>query len=389
MALQPPTSRLPPIHKIASYPARDLSEALAYLRHIYSPEVRGSRRYRPDATLRNASTLPSMVNDPSGLDDLRSDAFERSYAMRWLTALVSQAEIWEVDPATDDPVHSMTSLETAQLIQDAASLLAICSGTAAAGIVVRDFVFERSEGEDMLKVHIRDVPLDNKDYGSVGAQTWGGACVLAETIVEDPTRFGLLCNNREMRILELGAGTGLVSLAVGKLLQDTATPSHGATIIATDYYPSVLENLATNIRSNFPSFHDSQAVRVSSHFLDWSLFANEPNQSPPFDLPFDLVLGADVVYEAQHAIWIKSCLTKLLKKPTKTSDPLFHLMIPLRSTHSSESSTVDTLFSGPVANDSSPHKDLRIISKEVILCDAGNNAGPDQIEYAYYKIGWR
>jgi len=307
--------------------------------------------------------------------------------MRWLTALVSQAGIWDSESPTVDSAQFTCFREKGQLIHDAASILAVCSGTAAAGVVVRDFIFERSEGGGPLKVHIRDVPLDNSDYGSVGAQTWGGACVLAETILADPTRFGLLSRDRRLRILELGAGTGLVSLTVGKLFQSTAAANQGATIIATDYYPSVLKNLESNIRSNFPSPHDSHIVRISSHFLDWSLFANEPLRSPPLDELFDVVLGADIIYEAQHANWIKSCVIKLLKKPSEHEDPLFHLMIPLRSTHSSELSTIDTVFC-PQDDTSGPEMTLKIITKEIILCEAGSGLGPDQVEYAYYKIGW-
>ncbi|KAF5376998.1 hypothetical protein D9615_007305 [Tricholomella constricta] len=385
MSLQPPSTRLPPIRKIASQPTEELSDALAYLRHIYIPEIRGARRIKLNDTDASSS---SKALDPNGLHELRADAFERSYALRWLTFLVAQAEIWDSESSTTE---SPQSVLREALIQDAASLLAICSGTAAAGVIVRDFVFRHGpKGEKTSKVHIKDVPLDNRDYGSVGAQTWGGACVLAETILDDPTRFGLLRNDssaENLRILELGAGTGLVSLTVGKLLQNAA-PS--ATIIATDYYPSVLENLESNIRHNFPSPLGSKAVRISSHLLDWSVFAKDPAQNPPFDAPFDLVLGADIIYEAQHAIWIKSCLMTLLKKPSQHSDPLFHLIIPLRSTHSSESGTVDSVFShmsGDAASGS--EMDLKIVDKEIILCDAGSGLGPDQIEYACYKIGWR
>ncbi|KAG6890532.1 hypothetical protein C0995_007734 [Termitomyces sp. Mi166 len=130
------------------------------------------------------------------------------------------------------------------LVQEAASLLAVCSGTAGAGVVIRDFVFKLGpEMEQTLDIQVKDISLDNKDYGSVGAQTWGGACVLTETILDDPVAFGLF-DARELRILELGAGTGLVSLALGKLVKSTGSSIPPRTIIATDYYPSVMENLA-------------------------------------------------------------------------------------------------------------------------------------------------
>ncbi|RDB27408.1 Protein-lysine N-methyltransferase EFM2 [Hypsizygus marmoreus] len=381
-SFQPPTSRLPPIQKIAGHPTQDLSDALAYLRHIYNPEVRGSRRRQCEAAPVAKDADVPMLQNTLQLDDLRSDTFERSYAIRWLTALVSKAESWTDDiHDTDHPFSSPQEGEA--LIQNAASLLAMCSGTAAAGVIVRDFVFSGQGAHSTVKLHVRDVPLDNSDYGSVGAQTWGGACVLAEAIVENPTRFYLHRNPAlELRVLELGAGTGLVSLAVGKLIEYADPPAPKTTIIATDYFPSVLDNLKYNIQSNFSN---PPGVAISSHFLDWSQFAETPYQDPPFDEPFDLVLGADIVYEAEHAVWIKSCLRALLRMPSGHVDPLFHLVIPLRHTHSSESNTVETVFSAGTSD----HLDLIIIDKETIICDAGSGLGSDQIEYAYYKIGWR
>ncbi|KAG6890524.1 hypothetical protein C0995_007724 [Termitomyces sp. Mi166 len=310
--------------------------------------------------------------DEDGLDELRSDTFERSYAMRWLTSLVSLTADWD----------SESHKEWEGLVQEAASLLAVCSGTAGAGVVIRDFVFKLGpEMEQTLDIQVKDISLDNKDYGSVGAQTWGGACVLTETILDDPVAFGLF-DARELRILELGAGTGLVSLALGKLFKSTGSSIPPRTIIATDYYQSVMENLASNIQRNFP---DSYAVQA--RFLDWSSFPTKAAE-PPFDIPFDLILGADIIYEAQHAIWIKSCLARLLRKPTSSQDPLFRLMIPLRPTHSFESSTIDSVFAAPTPDSNPSELYLAIVSRESILCDAPGR-GQDPIEYAYYTIGWR
>ncbi|KAH0589915.1 hypothetical protein H2248_000107 [Termitomyces sp. 'cryptogamus'] len=374
----PPTSQLPPIRSVASYSIIKLREALLYLRHLYNPQVQGSRRCQQKQPSTSDETTQLEISNIDGLDELRSDTFERSYAMRWLTSLVSLTADWDLESNSDDT----RSREWEGLIQEAASLLAVCSGTAGAGVVVRDFVFKHGKGmKRTLDIQVKDISLDNKDYGSVGAQTWGGACVLTEIILDDPEAFGLF-DTHGLRILELGAGTGLVSLALGKLFEGAGPLIPPRTIIATDYYPSVMENLASNIQTNFPS---SDTVQVRS--LDWSSFPSEPTD-PSFDTPFDLILGADIVYEAQHAIWIKSCLTRLLRKPTSSQDPLFHLMIPLRPTHSFETSTIDNVFAAPTP-DGPPGLHLVIISRDCVLCDAAPDRGQDHIEYAYYRIGWR
>lgn len=336
-------------------------------------------------------------DDLPGLDD-----FERSYALRWLTCLIAQLD----DAGDDQEAVNETAIPLDRreiLIQEAASLLALCSGTAGAGSFVREFNFTSSyssspsrvaEAVSTIKVQLRDVPLDNHDYGSVGAQTWGGACVLSAEIVEKPSQFGLLSSRDQLRVLELGAGTGLVSLTVAKLLEQCVKK---AFILASDFFPSVLSNLKSNIRLNFPDLQPSDPTQIEASFLDWSEYQSlsTAGQRPPFDQPFDLIVGADIIYEDKHAEWIKHCLEFLLKKPTAdhhTPTPRFHLVIPLRHTHENESHSVEVVF--PWADDRvEGMKRLCILYKEIISCDGrrGNERpgnATEEVEYAYYHIGW-
>ena len=378
----PPTSRLAPIAKIATVTTTQLFESLHYLRSLYRPQVRGSRRRRRE----------------DSDDDVWSDAFERAYAIRWLTALIAQLEARSIDTDTDS------------LIEQAASLLATCAGVAAAGKVQRQFAFD-SALAGTISVALTDIPLDNHDYGSVGAQTWGGACVLAEMIAEHPGRFGLCTRSgssdsrareRPLRILELGAGTGLVGLTVAKLLQTSLPNSNTtlhprATILLTDFYPAVLENLQSNIDTNFPPVPDDtdRAVLVNSHPLDWSSFSTTETIPGILSTPFDVIFGADIVYEAQHAVWIRECLTTLLSCPDGSNeDPVFHLVIPLRPTHTFESSTVEEVFGSKDRVSEGPQQELTILSKESIVCEAYGDGRversrtDDDVEYVYYRIGW-
>lgn len=404
----PPTGYLPPIKDIASHPSKTLNDALCYLRQIYNPQVRGSRRHRSHSVSHNLS---------KELDTLRTDTFERGYAIKWLTVLISQ--LGNDNSSDSDPsphVHHLQQVELEDVIQNAASLLAICAGTASAGVIVRQFVFEKnghsSEDDttttatDLIKVELVDVPLDNHDYGSVGAQTWGGSCIMAEMIVEHPSQFGFhqlglyegddATECSTFRCLELGAGTGLVSLTLTKMILQrppvllSTKTSTKFQIVATDYHPSVLTNLERNVHSNFPQ-SPSPSVHILTQALDWSTFSSSESThvEPVFETPFDLILGADIIYESQHALWIKSCLTKLLRKPSSTSDilPTFHLIIPLRATHTLESNTVEQVFPFNSHNlDGST--ELVINHKEIIICYAESGREGEDVEYAYYKIGW-
>ena len=389
-----PTGYLPPIKDIGIYPLKSLNDAVSYLRQIYNPEVRGSRRRRANP-LQNAPSVTYSNAISAELDILRTDLFERNYAIKWLTALISQLGNRDFShPDSSSPVIHQSSTE--DLIQNAASLLALCAGTASAGVIVRQFVFESRHEKDinLVKVELVDVPLDNHDYRSVGAQTWGGACIMAEMIVDHPRQFGFHQQHHEcstFRCLELGAGTGLVSLTVAKMMQESMNKSTNLEVVATDYYPSVLANLERNVSSNFPESSSSASVRILTRALDWSTFSAQTTHEPVFEAPFDLILGADIIYETEHALWIKSCLTHLLRKPSSTTfsniSPTFHLVIPLRATHAVESSTIEQVFPLNTHN-LNGNTELVIHHKETIICDAESGTEGEDIEYAYYKIGW-
>ncbi|KIJ59379.1 hypothetical protein HYDPIDRAFT_162493 [Hydnomerulius pinastri MD-312] len=418
--IQPPTSYLPPIAKIASFTSAQLLDALVYLKSLYRPEVRGSRRRRTHSFSFSKELSPSMANLPAGDDSdiqlIRSDAFERSYAIRWLTALIAQIEAWEQlshdghATPSDLEMDQLAPAHTGILIQQAASLLAICAGVAAAGTVQRVFSFD-SVIAGKIEVQLTGIPLENQDYGSLGAQTWGGACVLSEMIVENPDRFGLGSGSpakdapvpeRSFRVLELGAGTGLVGLTAAKLLQALpAWKNRRVTVVATDFHPSVLENLQSNTELNFSTSSNDRddSISVTSQFLDWSSFLTTASKPKVLFNPFDVVFGADIIYEAQHAVWIRDCLKSLLRHPD-TFDalsevaPTFHLVIPLRPTHSFESSTIESVFPWKDKSPQGTHRELVILSKESILCEAHEGAGvkrshaDDDVEYVYYRIGW-
>ncbi|KAG1811984.1 hypothetical protein EV424DRAFT_1349456 [Suillus variegatus] len=102
------------------------------------------------------------------------------------------------------------------------------SRVAAAGIITHNFIFGSIDEQRRVEAQLTDIPLDNDDYGSVGVQTWGAASVLAEMILEDPERFGLL------NVLELGAGTGLINLVVMKLLDALPSFNHPTLEVAFD-----------------------------------------------------------------------------------------------------------------------------------------------------------
>ncbi|KAJ6566769.1 putative methyltransferase-domain-containing protein [Mycena capillaripes] len=365
---QLPSHHLPPLRGLASLSSAALIDCIEYLRVLYTPGIRGSkiwRRFSANSSSEpEALSLPLHVTAPSGpsVDLDNTDEFERAYAIRWLTYLINNAERVQG-----------TSSDVESVIKRAASLLANFGGASSAGVISRVLVFPSAHGP--ISITLQDIPLENGDMASVGAQTWGGACVLAELLAAESATFGLAKDRpTPLRVLELGAGTGLVGLAltaVAKLMDvDVA-------VVCTDFYPSVLQNLAANITANFPASDRS----ILSHFLDWSSFVDDANPiPPPLDQLFDVILGADIIYEAEHATWIHACVSRLLdrEKPSQ-----FHLVIPLRPTHTLESNTIELVFGAGL--DASG---LTILSKETIVCGVEESPS-EEVEYAYYRIGWK
>jgi Lysine methyltransferase len=445
----PPTAQLPPIKNLNNVPLKLLHEAIQYLQIVYNPEIHTSRRiitttahHGSDPAPRTTPTGARPIHESGSANDgvvmeplrpeselIRVDAFEHAYVVRWLTTLIAQKTTLHDDDGADKPDkdeedhdHNDSALDLESLVQSAAALLAICAGAASAGTRTRTYVL----GGGRVRVQLTDVALRNDDFESVGAQTWGSACVLAEMIAEAPARFGLRiggdgnCNDdasssllyrggeprvgeaAAIRVLELGAGTGLVSLTIGKILEPSRgycrerdNNSRRAEIVASDFYPPALENLRLNIQRNFPSNcnHGSDSasggndLSISAHLLNWEEeAATEPTRAPgaPFDVPFDEVFGADIVYELEHAAWINGCLGRFLRLTGR-----FHLVIPLRESFARESATVERVF--PRAEDvhrvMETEPTLCITQKERITCEAWPD-GKGEVEYVHYTIQW-
>ena len=323
------------------------------------------------------SSIPPPSTDVEGEDTsdvevLRSDPFERSFALKWLTTFIQQAGEW-VEAAGNDEEWE----ERNTLLEDGVCLISRFNKVddqEEEADITRPFTFPCSiQGRNAIKAELNDAPLLSEDHTSVGLQSWGSSIILAEKICADPDRFSLgPCppGRPPKRVLELGAGTGLLSIVAAKIYEtydDLLFPK----LITTDYHPDVLRNLTANVETNFPC-NDTQS-RIEVHRLDWS----EPSTSAPFDELFDVILAADVVYDPLHASWIRACVKRMLKP-----DGVFWMIIAIRSSgrHEGLDQTVDEVFSGDEPG-------LCMLSRE----DLGRQDGfgrADEGGYRLFKIGW-
>jgi hypothetical protein len=242
--------------------------------------------------------------------------------------------------------------------------------------LTRDFSFLTSTGES-IQVTLNDAPLSSADHTAVGLQSWGASIVLSSMMCADPDRFGLAQTSAvdKQNIVELGAGTGLVSLAVAKLLP--AISIAHASITATDYHPAVLENCNTNIETNFPS-GSCNIPPVDAAILDWA--------QPPAHMKSasDLVIASDVVYAPEHAAWLRDCAAHLL-----ASNGTFWLMVTVRKTGKFEGipDTVEAAFVPKLCPKRDDGLIFQILETEFVEKRRGIGRG-DESGYNLYRIEW-
>jgi predicted nicotinamide N-methyase len=111
---------------------------------------------------------------------------------------------------------------------------------------------------------------DAEDRVPYWAEVWTAAFGLAEWCLTARMAPGV-------SVLELGCGTGLVGIAAAKA---------GACVTLTDYNQEALAFARMNVTANL---RDNQRANVIVSSLDW--------RTPPGVARFDLILGADILYD--------------------------------------------------------------------------------------------
>jgi len=405
-----PISSLPPLRQLSFHTLDTIQQALAGLRSLYfpppPPKLVLYKRHAVASRIHDLSVPDSGYASAEGEDDeveeveeeevsqklighedidvLRSDPFERDFAIKWLTGLIARSDIWVAEAPEKDGCGDAFE-DRSRAVDDAASLLSSFAGDAEPDpALTRDFSFPRSDGGSPVCVQLNDGALLTTDHTSVGLQSWASSIILAERICWESPSFHFDALDRPgFRVLELGAGTGLLSIVASKFL-----PS--AEIIATDYHPDVLANLSSNVSTN-SSGQDQSPISV--YALDWS---NPPTDDPFAKGSFDMILAADVVYHPDHAQWIKSCVQHYLRRSqnSESRGPVFWLIIPLRSTgrHEGMDVTVERVFPtlDPTVDSSSDSEkgELVILHKEEIARRNGVGRA-DEGSYVLFQIGWR
>ncbi|KAG5338180.1 Protein FAM86A [Termitomyces sp. J132] len=437
MAANPPynpTIFLPSLSRLSSHSTQQVSEALEKLRTLYWPPLLPAQIALPKRTIptkihdntapdsgyasaedsddegEEPSTITHVINGSEFLEVLRADTLEREYAVRWTTGFISRSDSW-----IENAVGVNDKAARAQLLDDSTKLLSAFIGDElmenenderdeGEATMVRSVSFPTSEDEE-IEVQLHDAPMLEDDHTSVGLQSWGSCIRFGKRICANPTYFSLpplpYMSDRPLRVLELGAGTGLLSILVAKLLRDAP---HPPTIIATDFHPDVLANLIVNVSANLSFLPSSSSSthpypQVQVHTLDWE----HPTLSPPLDEAFDVILAADVIYHPDHARWIRGCVEQLLRRPTSSSSRdggVFWMFNAVREVgrHEGLAESVERVFNGGTLSRIGDREEsgeesgskamrLRILEMEEAEKEAGVGR-VDESGYKLFEIGW-
>lgn len=382
----PPSSSLPPVRSLRTASEYQITSALHNLQNIYCPlrlplsfrSIHGSNSVTASLFPPADSGYASQAEDDDIDDDddpdtsnataaLCADVFERNFVTRWLTSLIARA----------DELTIQSEETRARIIDDAALILSSFSDSPNKNVeeaLTREFTFTMPGSLQSVCVQLDDVPLSGTDHTDVGLQSWGASIILSELMCTSPARFGIEQLKAASTIVELGAGTGLLSLTLTSLLSRLSVPN--PTVVATDYHSAVLDNLRSNIAANFPS---TSPAPVRTALLDWS----SPSLEPPLDKPASMLVAADVVYAPEHAVWLRDCAAKML-----ALDGTFWLLVTLR-THGKFEGIGDTVEAAFAAGSQPVHgeKVLKIFETERLEKKRGIGRG-DETGYMLYRIGW-
>ncbi|PHH77484.1 hypothetical protein CDD80_548 [Ophiocordyceps camponoti-rufipedis] len=216
------------------------------------------------------------------------------------------------------PLAWMSSDEQRERVWELASKrMSERCGRTAMGEMVRTF----SVGQGVELV-IREPAMTGDD--ALGLKTWASALVLARQMPAlAATSVAHLLDGTKPRVLELGAGTGLVGLAAAALW---------GVVVAVSDLPRIVDNLRYNVEAN-EGVVGGRGGRVVAGALTWGADEagcddDEVERSlfgEPFQ--FDVVLAADPLYDDDHPRLLASTIGRHL---AKGKDSRAMVMVPRR-----------------------------------------------------------
>ncbi|KAF2205291.1 hypothetical protein GQ43DRAFT_362745 [Delitschia confertaspora ATCC 74209] len=264
----------------------ETQKRLEIVRRQYFQLVEPSQLRWSAGSVLKAPSVQSWIYDNLFNSDKISSLPPDRYQLRvlkFLTALVERAiDDPEEDEISDELMSKLSSLLSSNLPSESAS-------AQQKAYVTYSYSLQSANQDDH---HDRAVTLLESrsvisSAGTTGLRTWEAALVLGEFLSSKEGQDMVQGKN----VLELGAGTGILSILCAKYLR----VSH---VVATDGDEAVVDAIKTNIFLNGLDKDDSSLPIISTAALRWGSPVNRPSFEEDYGMPVpDVLLGADVTYD--------------------------------------------------------------------------------------------
>ena len=222
----------------------------------------------------------------------------------YLTRLISSPLTWLADT------------EREAIWESASKRLSERAGRSALPSFTRTLEVPIAHGKRIF-VKIREPGLTGDHLGH---KTWGAGYVMARLLHElqrEELDMGqdraAGTAGRGLRILELGAGTGLAGIAAAAVWKE-------AEVCLTDL-PGIVENLASNVKTNEAVI---DVEKVTTGVMDWA----DLGPWQPESKEFNLILAADSLYADEHPALLAGAVAASL-----SSQGVVFTVMPERDMH--------------------------------------------------------
>lgn len=287
-------------------PSSDQDEDNETLLHVHDLPQLWQRPAARDliATLHELTLTPSTFQNNEENRRGRCRAIGESGVPGYLTSIIASKLGWIVDTDQRESIWELASLRLSER-----------SGRSAMPAMTRTFAIN-----DELSIRLHEPSL----FGdNLGLKTWASSLLLSQQL----SRLSKHLPNTT-RVLELGAGTGLVGISAACLWHTS--------VLLTDL-PEIVPNLEHNLDLN-EEIVSRCAGLVAAEVLDWS----DATRIPVNDEDrYAIIIAADPIYSPDHPSMLVNTISRWLKQG---GDARVLIELPKRQHYTHERATLTDLM---------------------------------------------
>lgn len=222
----------------------------------------------------------------------------------YLTSIIASRLGWVEDEPVRESIWDLASLRLSER-----------SGRTAMPAMTREFLVT----EDLtIKLHEPSLTGDN-----LGLKTWASSLMLSKQLL----KLAAYLPNIKSKVLELGAGTGLVGISAACLWQTS--------VVLSDL-PEIVPNLQHNLQLNANVIRECSGS-VSAKTLDWSDATDVPSPNDKFLI----IIAADPIYSPEHPKMLIDTVVRWLER---SEDARLIIELPRRHHYTEERATMRRLL---------------------------------------------